>query len=88
MFSSAMFSKPEYNSRGADDVIVFISMRFQLSTLKRYVHFFHFRERFQIAAVSMNTLSVLVWTAPKEMYIGSADYRHLKNSGGFSLVAS
>ena len=30
-----MFSKPEYNSRGADDVIVFISMRFHLYPLSR-----------------------------------------------------
>ena len=30
-----MLSKPEYNSSGADDVIVFISMRFHLYPLSR-----------------------------------------------------
>ena len=59
MFSSAIFSKAEYNSRGGDHVIVFISMRFRLSRRKRYVCVFiciHFRDRFQIDAVSINTL--------------------------------
>ena len=47
------------------DVIVFKSVRFQVSTQIRYVRVsicIHFQQRFQIDAFSMNTLSVLVWT--------------------------
>ena len=51
--------------KDADDVIVFILMCFRLSTRRRYVCVFiwiHFRERFQIDAVSSKMLSVLMWT--------------------------
>ena len=46
-------------------VVVFILVRFQLSTLIRYVCVFVlilFQKRFQIDAVSMKALSILVWT--------------------------
>ncbi len=45
----------------ANDVIVFKSIRFRVSTLIRYVCVFiciHFQQRFQIDAFSVNTLSV------------------------------
>ena len=45
----------------AADVIVFKSLRFQVSTLIRYVYVFiciHFQQSFQFDAFSVNTLSV------------------------------
>ena len=81
MFSSAMFDFQKMRSLGTTQMVTSAFFYFHAfltvhtsADLYAFFIFIHFQERFQIDAVSMETLSVLVWTEGENALVWIGKY--------------